>query len=61
MHSMNCIKMQSRHWDRMKKIRVTIIMLLIGILFLSYGIYTKDYEEVLDKAQMICFECIGIG
>ena len=45
----------------MKKIRVTIIMLLIGILFLSYGIYTKDYEEVLDKAQMICFECIGIG
>ena len=45
----------------MKKNFVTIFILLIGIIFLSIGIYTKDYEEVSNKAQMICFECIGIG
>lgn len=33
----------------------------ITIVFLALGIYQKDYLAVLQKAAIICLECIGIG
>lgn len=38
-----------------------ILVLLTGIAFLGYGIFTKDYLKVMRKAVTICLECIGIG
>ena len=38
-----------------------ICVLLVGLAFLSYGIYTKEYTRVMRKAITICLECIGIG
>jgi hypothetical protein len=32
-----------------------------AIFFLALGIYQKDYLAVLQKAAMICLECVGIG
>lgn len=41
--------------------KVTIILLLIGIVFLNYGIMRKEYKVVEKKSNIICLECIGIG
>ena len=38
-----------------------ICVLLVGLAFLSYGVYTKEYTRVMRKAITICLECIGIG
>jgi len=33
----------------------------IAFFFIAFGIYQKDYLAVLQKAAIICLECIGIG
>ena len=36
-------------------------ILIIGIALLVEGIVTGDFNNVLHKAVVICYECIGIG
>jgi hypothetical protein len=38
-----------------------IFLWLLAAAFLAAGIYQKEYTEVLNKAILICLECIGIG
>jgi len=38
-----------------------IFLWLVAAAFLAAGIYQKEYTEVLNKAILICLECIGIG
>lgn len=40
---------------------ITILLLTIGIAFLTIGIWRKEYAIVMAKAINICLECIGIG
>lgn len=40
--------------------KVTIILLLIGIVSLNYGVIRKEYKLVENKSNIICLECIGI-
>ncbi|WP_199797973.1 MULTISPECIES: CD1871A family CXXC motif-containing protein [Blautia] len=40
---------------------ITILLLLIGIVFLFLGIWREEYTIVMEKAINICLECIGIG
>ena len=37
------------------------LALVLGCLFLLYGIYRGEPLTVEKKSNMICLECIGIG
>ena len=37
------------------------ISLFIGILCLAAGFMEGQFKEIMQKAVMICLECIGIG
>ncbi len=36
-------------------------LLFLGIAFIALGVIRQEYLVVLQKAVMICLECIGIG
>ena len=36
-------------------------ILLLGVLFLFYGIHREEHKTVEKKSGIICLECIGIG
>ena len=38
-----------------------IILLLIGVLMISYGVLRGETAVVLSKAIKLCLECVGIG
>lgn len=40
---------------------ITVLLLVIGVIFLSLGIWREEYAIVMNKAINICLECIGIG
>lgn len=41
--------------------KITMVLLLTGIVFLSYGAIRKEHKVVEAKSNIICLECIGIG
>ena len=47
----------------MKKMRhgAWVILLGIGLCFMAFGIIRGEHLAILEKAVMICLECIGIG
>ncbi|MCF0162358.1 MAG: hypothetical protein HUJ88_07265 [Fusobacterium necrophorum] len=46
---------------QIKKRRKSIFMLIIGVIFIVYGIYRGEIDTVFTKAIRVCMECIGIG
>ena len=49
---------------KMKNYRTWIIrgiLLLVGAAFLAAGLLQGGFSDVMKKAVMICYECIGIG
>ena len=38
-----------------------LILLALGILSFTFGIYREEHLTVLKKSIIICLECIGIG
>lgn len=40
---------------------LTIILLALGLGFITIGIYREEFSIVFHKAINICLECIGIG
>ncbi|MBE6756842.1 MAG: thioredoxin [Ruminococcaceae bacterium] len=40
---------------------IAFSIIVMGILFVVYGIYRGEIDVVLRKAVNICLECIGIG
>lgn len=47
--------------NRLKRIPLWSIGMLLGVLFLVVGIYREQLVDMYRKAVMICLECIGIG
>lgn len=45
----------------MKQTRIRIVILAVSVLFIGIGIAKQEYLEVMQKAVMVCLECIGIG
>ncbi len=37
------------------------LLLILGVVLTVAGIADGGFADVLEKARMICFECIGIG
>lgn len=44
-----------------KRSIVSIGILALSILFIGIGVVNKEHMEVMQKAVMVCLECIGIG
>lgn len=38
-----------------------VILLIVGAIMIGIGIIREEHLMVLEKAIMICLECIGIG
>jgi hypothetical protein len=38
-----------------------ILFLLFGVACLGIGIFRNEAAEVLQKATLVCLECIGLG
>jgi len=38
-----------------------VILLILSIAFIAVGLHYGEFQAVLEKARMICLECIGIG
>ncbi len=45
----------------MKKYGITISLLVLGVIFVLFGIYRGEVQTVFSKAIHVCLECIGIG
>ena len=52
-------------WQKCKntfgRIPAWSIGLMTGIVFLTIGIFENQLTDMMQKAIMICLECIGIG
>jgi hypothetical protein len=46
--------------DRLKK-HIWLVALLAALILGGFGIYRGEVSSVLEKARIICLECIGIG
>ena len=46
---------------RQTKVPAWSIGLFIGILCLAAGAFEEQFKDIMQKAVMICLECIGIG
>lgn len=44
-----------------RHIPLWLIIFLIGAVFCTVGILQGGFEDMLRKAALICYECIGIG
>ena len=45
----------------MNKRVVTYTIFVLAILFIIIGIVQSGYTDTLNRAGMICLECVGIG
>ncbi|MFO7610917.1 MAG: CD1871A family CXXC motif-containing protein [Clostridia bacterium] len=44
-----------------KKKTIGLIIIVIAAGMVGYGIFRDEITDVLNKAILICLECIGIG
>ncbi|WP_455542178.1 CD1871A family CXXC motif-containing protein [Intestinibacter sp.] len=44
-----------------KKNKIGLLLMVVGILSLSFGIFRQEHLTVAKKSNIICLECIGIG
>ncbi|MDD2406799.1 MAG: CD1871A family CXXC motif-containing protein [Sphaerochaetaceae bacterium] len=51
----------SRRTNAKSSAKIAIILLILGGLLITVGIFFKEMTIVLQKATLICLECIGLG
>lgn len=44
-----------------KRRALGIAILVIGILLIAAGVYRGELDAILQKAILVCMECIGLG
>ena len=51
--------------SKMQNIIIYIIMpsilLITGVVLIAFGIWRGELQIIMEKAVMVCLECIGIG
>ena len=40
---------------------IQIVLLITGVMMITYGVFRGEVDVVLNKAIKICLECVGIG
>ena len=45
----------------MKKNLIAMACLALAILLIGLGLMDGGYQDVMNKAVFLCYECIGIG
>ena len=40
---------------------IRVATLTVGAIFITFGILRGELTEILQKAIVVCLECIGIG
>jgi hypothetical protein len=40
---------------------IQIVILLVGVIMMTFGLLRGEALEILRKAIVVCMECIGIG
>lgn len=40
---------------------ISVGLIMAGVAFMAIGVAVGDHQAVLQKAIMICMECIGLG
>ncbi len=43
------------------KNKIAIFVAIVGISFITIGVFRSEHETVIRKAINICLECIGLG
>lgn len=43
------------------KITIRAVLILAALGLIVTGLFHNDYNDVLNKAIRICYECMGIG
>ena len=41
--------------------RIQICVVLLGLVCIGVGIFRNEVQEVMQKAILVCLECIGLG
>ncbi len=59
LHKKHCVMWNSR--NLFHKFFFKISLLLIAVAFIFIGILRGEHTLVLQKAVLICMECIGLG
>ena len=47
--------------DRRLRYAILCVLLVTAVVLLAVGLKDGGFELVLQKARMICYECIGLG
>lgn len=47
--------------NQVKKQKIALLLLAVGILSVGFGIHRQEHVTVAQKSNIICMECIGIG
>lgn len=45
----------------MKRTNIRIAVFVLSVFFIGIGIAKQEHLDVMQKAVMVCLECIGIG
>lgn len=65
-----CADTHSKTWDirynglmqrTNRHIHIWLIVLIVGLVFVTIGLVQGDFTLVLRRAQLICYECMGLG
>ena len=40
---------------------IGIVILIAGILLIAAGVFRGELDAILQKAVLVCMECIGLG
>ena len=40
---------------------IQIVLLITGVMMITYGVFRGEVDVVLNKAVKLCLECVGIG
>lgn len=44
-----------------RHIRWWLVLLIVAMVLIVAGVLQGDFIEVLHRAQLICYECMGLG
>lgn len=59
-HNTGSIRMQSKHVNNRKNV-IRGIILVFALILVGAGLKNQGFMDVMHKAILICYECIGIG